>query len=57
MANRGSESSESLLPRQRPRIEANEEVKERRGKEEEDNNRKRDHKHCDKDRKEDRHRK
>ena len=56
MASRGNESSDSLLPRQRNRNEANEEVKERRGKEEEDN-RKRDHKHCDKDRKEDRHRK
>ena len=56
VASRGNESSDSLLPRQRNRNEAIEEVKERRGKEEEDN-RKRDHKHCDKDRKEDRHRK
>ena len=56
MANRGSESSDSLLPRQRPRNEDREEIKERRVKEEEDN-RKRDHKHCDKDRKEDRYRK
>ena len=56
VASRGNESSDSLLPRQRNRNEANEEVKERRGKEEEDN-RKRDHKHCDKDRKEDRYRK
>ena len=37
--------------------EDREEVKERRGKEEEDNNRKRDHKRHDKDRKEDRYRK
>ena len=51
----GSESSDSLLPHQRPRNEDREEVKERSGKEEE--NRKRDHKHCDKDRKEDRRRK
>jgi len=57
MANRGNESSDSLLPRQRPRNEDREEVKERRGKEEEDNNRKRDHKHSGKDRREDRHRK
>ena len=56
MANRGSESSDSLLPRQRPRNEDREEVKERRGKEEEDK-RKRDHKHCGKDRREDLHRK
>ena len=56
MANRGSESSDSFLPHQRPRDGANEKVKERRGKEEEDN-RKRDHKHYDKDRKEDRYRK
>ena len=55
MAGRGNESSDSFLPRQRNRNEANEEVKERRGKEED--NRKRDHKHCDKDRKEDRYRK
>ena len=54
MASRGSESSDSLLPRKRNRNEAIEEVKERRGKEEEDN-RKRDHKHCGKDRKKDRH--
>ena len=57
MANRGNESSDSLLPRQRPRNEYREEVKERRGKEEEDNNRKRDHKHSGKDRREDRYRK
>ena len=57
MASRGSESSNSLLPRQRNRNKAIEEVKERRGKEEEDNNRKRDHKHSGKDRREDRHRK
>ena len=44
------------MTRQRPRNEDREEVKERRGKEEVDN-RKRDHKHCDKDRKEDRRRK
>ena len=56
MASTGSETSDSFFPRQRNRNEANEEAKERRGKEEEDN-RKRDHKHCDKDRKEDRHRK
>ena len=42
MASRGSDGSDSFLPRQRTRIEANEEVKERRGKEEEDP-RKRDH--------------
>jgi len=57
MANRGNESGDSLLPRQRPRNEDREEVKERRGKEEEDNSRKRDHKHGGKDRREDRHRK
>jgi len=57
MANRGNESSDSLLPRQRPRNEDREEVKERRGKEEEDSNRKRDHKHSGKDRREDRYRK
>ena len=56
MAGRGNESRDSFLIRQRNRNEAGEEVKERRGKEEEDN-RKRDHKHCDKDRKEDRYRK
>ena len=56
MASRGSESSDSLLPRQRNRNKAIEEVKERRGKEEEDN-RKRDHKHSGKARREDRYRK
>jgi hypothetical protein len=56
MANRGSDSSDSFLPRQRPRNQAYEEVKESMGKEEEDN-RRRDHKHYEKDRKEDRVRK
>ena len=43
--------------RHRIRDEDREEVIERRGKEEDDYNRKRDHKRYDKDRKEDRHRK
>jgi hypothetical protein len=57
MSNRGSNSSDSFLPRHRPRNEAYEEVKEReRGRKEEEDQRKRDRKRHDKDRKEDRER-